>query len=83
MRKVRWASWLGAVAMLALLSGPAVADVASDRAAAIVEPGRAIKFTTDEPSTGISEEKPAPSGFRLALAPSATVPMFQTPVPLL
>ena len=38
MRQVRWASWMGAVAMTVALGGatPAAADVASDRAAAIV-----------------------------------------------
>ena len=36
MRQVRWASWIGAVALV-LVAGSARADIASDRAAAIVQ----------------------------------------------
>jgi hypothetical protein len=49
----------------------ALFDESYHRAAAELVPGRAVKFTTDGPATGVSELDPAGAGMRLALSPSA------------
>jgi hypothetical protein len=47
-----------------------VFDDVYHRAASVLVPGRAIRFTTVEPTTGIAEQRPLGADGRLALAPS-------------